>query len=127
MECPYMRWQDEYRTFSDNIPGYAQGAVFPGDEGGVFCKQTGDPCPVAETGHIWDCDLAKPTELLCPSCLMGSEYKSQLVRLDEGGLICPACEERYDDDDMICACNENMEVFFDRWLNLIRENGKSAA
>lgn len=32
------------RTFGENIPGYAQGEIFPGDEEGWICKTTGDWC-----------------------------------------------------------------------------------
>ncbi len=37
-------YRDARRTYSDRAPGYAQGAVFPGDEAGNICKLSGEIC-----------------------------------------------------------------------------------
>ena len=43
--CEHRYYYQGHRTFGDNIPGYAQGAYFPGDEPGIRCKLSGgDHC-----------------------------------------------------------------------------------
>ena len=42
--CEHRYYYQGYRTFGDNIPGYAQGAYFPGDEPGERCRLTGECC-----------------------------------------------------------------------------------
>lgn len=43
-DCEFRKYRKAQRTFGDNIPGYAQGAVFPGDEAGHYCSETGERC-----------------------------------------------------------------------------------
>lgn len=43
--CPFRRYrQAEKATYGANIPGYAQGAVFPGDGAGYECAVNGRAC-----------------------------------------------------------------------------------
>ncbi|MDR2893033.1 MAG: hypothetical protein LBV80_08120 [Deltaproteobacteria bacterium] len=42
--CAHAYHYPGHRTFGANIPGYAQGAYFPGDEPGMRCELTEDPC-----------------------------------------------------------------------------------
>lgn len=37
-------WSPGYRSWGDDIPGFAQGCYFPGDEPGHLCTITGDVC-----------------------------------------------------------------------------------
>lgn len=43
-DCPNRTYQRAHRTFGSNIPYYAQGAVFPGDEAGHYCRLSGEKC-----------------------------------------------------------------------------------
>lgn len=42
--CKYRYFSNGYRSFGSNIPGFALGAYFPGDEPGERCRLTGDFC-----------------------------------------------------------------------------------
>lgn len=42
--CRFREWNDGRPSYSTNIPGYAQGAYFPGDEPGLYCRKTEDRC-----------------------------------------------------------------------------------
>ena len=42
--CQHSYYHPGHRTYGDNIPGYAQGAYFPGDEPGERCRLTDDYC-----------------------------------------------------------------------------------
>lgn len=37
-------WSPGYRSWGDDIPGFAQGCYFPGDEPGYLCTITGEVC-----------------------------------------------------------------------------------
>ena len=42
--CQHSYYYPGHRTYGDNIPGFAQGAYFPGDEPGERCRLTDDYC-----------------------------------------------------------------------------------
>lgn len=42
--CQHSYYYPGYRSSGANIPGYAQGAYFPGDEPGMMCELTGEYC-----------------------------------------------------------------------------------
>jgi len=54
--CKYLYWDKGYRSFGDNIPGYAQGAYFPGDEPGWKCSLTHEPCPAESVEDEEGCE-----------------------------------------------------------------------
>jgi len=53
--CKYLYWDKGHRSFGDNIPSYAQGAYFPGDEPGWKCWLTRDVCPAESVEDEEDC------------------------------------------------------------------------
>lgn len=59
--CPEREHRKPHRTFGANIPYYAQGAVFPGDEGGDFCKITDQKCTIHPYWNE-DCPLRSEEE-----------------------------------------------------------------
>lgn len=59
--CKYLYWDEGHRSFGDNIPGYAQGAYFPGDEPGWRCWLTREPCPAESVEDEEGCE-DKPNE-----------------------------------------------------------------
>lgn len=42
--CRHRKYHHAQRTYGENIPYYAQGAVFPGDEAGHRCELSGELC-----------------------------------------------------------------------------------
>lgn len=42
--CQHSYYYQGYRSYGDNIPGFAQGAYYPGDEPGDRCLLTDDYC-----------------------------------------------------------------------------------
>jgi len=54
--CEFLYWDKGYRSFGDNIPGYAQGAYFPGDEPGWRCRLTHEPCPAESVEDEETCE-----------------------------------------------------------------------
>lgn len=54
--CEYRYWHKGCRSFGDNIPGYAQGAYFPGDEPGYRCWLTHDFCPAESVEDEEGCE-----------------------------------------------------------------------
>jgi len=56
--CKFLYWYEGYRSFDDNIPGYAQGAYFPGDEPGWRCSLTHEPCPAESAEDEENCAAA---------------------------------------------------------------------
>ena len=69
MTCPYRgKYEKGYRAFSDRVPGYAQGAYFPGDEPGYRCKASGELCGNPDGDTPEDCAVQEETEFRCPHC-----------------------------------------------------------
>ena len=46
--CEYSYYDEGRRTYGYNIPGYAQGAYFPGEEPGLRCDIDDEPCDPKE-------------------------------------------------------------------------------
>lgn len=87
--CQFMRVERGYRTYGDNIPGYAQGAYFPGDEPGIYCKISGALCYLEQGFEATPaaCEYQEPTGKHCPDCA------APIYRNGEGIVYCPECGE----------------------------------
>lgn len=84
--CHYKQYRPGYRTYGDNIPGYAQGAYFPGDEPGWFCKASECLCPLEDAGDSPElCDIQEEFDGVCPDC------DCQLMRNGAGVVYCKGC------------------------------------
>lgn len=53
--CPFLRQKKACPSFGPDLPAYAQGRVFPGDEAAEICGLTHDPC----TPNCPDCPLER--------------------------------------------------------------------
>lgn len=90
MSCLKQYDSPGFKTYSDYVPGYAQGAYFPGDEPGLCCRKTRDICEDPDGEQPAFCDAAETTEWLCPQCADDEEE----VLLEESGhgvLFCRRC------------------------------------
>ena len=87
--CRYQYESEGYRTYGDNIPGFAQGAYFPGDEPGLYCRLTGESCDNPDGDAPMDCAANTPTAICCPAC------KDDLITLwwsrENGMCFCLEC------------------------------------
>lgn len=93
MSCMFAEYKEGYRTFSDNVPGYAQGAYFPGDEPGFYCKLSGEYCNVCDNGNPNDCQYK--TKYFCPECFCnGFDHVHYLADLPQG-MTCLNCGETF--------------------------------
>lgn len=100
--CKYQYEYEGYRSFGDNIPGYAQGAYFPGDEPGMRCKLTGEACGNISGDTPENCPtMEEETEWLCPKCQEEDEYDVRLW-LSKGGkeYFCPICKSEWTADEL---------------------------
>lgn len=87
--CKHQYYYQGCRSYGDNIPGYAQGAYFPGDEPGERCGITDGPCQDADGHCPEDCNFQEETERLCPYCEEGPLHKS-----GRDVIYCPICGYR---------------------------------
>jgi hypothetical protein len=94
--CPHRRYHPGGAAYGLDVPAFAMGAPYPGDEPGYRCAQGGDIC----TPYPPDCPRWKPTGLTCPACLAFKErrYPQSLfleAKLLEanGAYYCPECFE----------------------------------
>ena len=56
IKCKHRYFFEGYRTYGNNIPYYAQGSYFPGDEPGWLCKLEGFECnEEGPDGGVEDC------------------------------------------------------------------------
>lgn len=105
MSCPYAEWKEGKKTFSHNIPGYAQGAYFPGDEEGYYCNIDGEYCSASEHDILDNCGYEK-TEYYCPDCFCsGYEHIHYLFDLPQG-MTCLNCGKTYTEKEWLEAINE---------------------
>ncbi len=81
-------------SHGDNLPGYAQGEYFPGDEPGLRCRLTEGPCTDPAENNPEDCAAWQKTPWFCPVCLLEEEEREVLLGR-EGAFYCPACEGRF--------------------------------
>lgn len=66
--CKNSYYRKGYRTFSDSVPGFAQGCYFPGDEPGIYCKLSKGKCYIEYSESPDDCEVQMPTDCICPEC-----------------------------------------------------------
>ena len=112
--CQHSYEYSGHRSYGDNIPGYAQGAYFPGDEPGTRCRLSGDACgnPCGDTPE--DCAANRQTEWLCPECQKEC-FDSALWKSGESGkLFCRECEGEWAEEELPRA-------FTDLLIFLVRE------
>jgi len=98
--CQHSYEYEGHRTYGANIPGYAQGMYFPGDEPGTRCNLTGDPCTPE------DCAAMKPTEWLCPACQQEEEDSYLRKSVDDGSYHCRRCESQWTEVELAQAFKE---------------------
>lgn len=87
MSCPHARWKEGIRTYSDRVPGYAQGAYFPDDEPGYFCTQAGQMCTDPDGVLPEECLYMDLTGWTCPKCAEEDEL-APLYRNGRGIVCC---------------------------------------
>lgn len=97
MSCSHCYYSDGHRTYGANVPGFAQGAYFPGDEPGDYCDLTKEPCPNADGRHPMDCVEKEELNLVCPSC--SADGIVHLAKNAANQVFCPVCGIRYETDD----------------------------
>lgn len=73
MSCGYQEWQEGIQTFSSYVPGYAQGAYFPGDEPYYKCVKVKDECGDPYGDMPKCCHIQEDTGWLCPACRADGE------------------------------------------------------
>ena len=108
--CEHCTFKPGHQSFGASVPGFAQGAYYPGDEPGNRCDLTGELCdgkaPIEECGRYMEQCGDEP--LTCPACLVGGEQVELLVAYVDGGFICPECELEWEFPEVIppVALNE---------------------
>lgn len=88
MTCIYQYEYKGYRSFGSHIPPSCQGAYFPGDEPGIYCKLTQDRCQDPEDTEPRDCELRETIDTICPNCQDGT----RLLVSGHGRIYCPECQ-----------------------------------
>lgn len=106
MSCPYRgEYCKGYRTFSDRVPGYAQGAYFPGDEPGYLCKLSGELCGDPDGDTPEDCEVQKEIDMKCPHCGGAIIWTPQEV------YYCSKCYESWENkEEMLEAIEAQKEI-----------------
>lgn len=98
------------RTSGANIPGYAQGAYFPGDEPGTRCKLTGEACGNPQGDTPGQCVAAKRSPWICPNCReLG--FETRLLLLD-GSYHCEGCGESWSEAQLACEYAERFDTLY---------------
>lgn len=83
------------RTFGAAIPGFAQGAYFPGDEPETRCRLTGEACGNPQGDAPGRCAAATRSPWLCPDCReLG--FETRLLLIDES-YHCEGCGASWSD------------------------------
>lgn len=96
MFCKFAEFHKGYRTISHNVPGYAQGAYFPGDEPGYRCTLSGENC----SGHIIDCAFER-SKMVCPNCLEDNNDVAYLRDAYHDLYSCPNCGLSYKQEEWL--------------------------
>lgn len=102
MSCLHEYEYEGCRTYGANIPGYAQGAYFPGDAPGLRRKLTGEGCPDQGGEDPQACAKTANTEYICPDCLEAGQAIA-LKKDGHGQIFCPKCGMKFPDADAIAA------------------------
>lgn len=87
--CRHSYYDKGYRSFGSNIPGYAQGCYFPGDEPGNYCRLTNEPCYLdyyRESPEL--CEVQEKAGANCPDC------EAEMNCNGNGVIYCPDCGYR---------------------------------
>ena len=98
--CQHQYHHEGHRTYGANIPGFAQGAYFPGDEPGPRCHYTGgEPCTNPQGDTPTECAANTRTEWLCPEC-QKDDLDIALWKRDGGGYWCPECGDEWTAEEL---------------------------
>lgn len=99
-----------HRSYGDTIPGFAQGAHFPGDEPGRRCRLSGGVCGNPGGDTPMGCASNTSTEWLCPDCQWEEidavlwKYGDACRKNDKAGtFFCRACEGEWTDAELARA------------------------
>lgn len=101
--CINRYYCEGHRSFGDNIPGYAQGAYFPGDEPGHRCRLTGDYCGNPDGDTPTECAANEETPYCCPLCLEEAETENKLWKTGDGRYFCPECDGEWTEEELVSA------------------------
>lgn len=86
--CRHSYYSRGYRSFGANIPGYAQGACFPGDEPGEYCNISRKQCYLEYDDAPELCEIQDEAGSKCPDCEAG------MLRNGNEVVYCPDCGYR---------------------------------
>lgn len=119
--CQHSYEYEGYRSFGDNIPGYAQGAYFPGDEPGTRCELTGEACGNICGDAPHTCAAIDETDWPCPFC--ATQEHEQYLYYDErdGFYHCPDCNGKHTLKSLPLAYDHMIGQYEDRISALIDE------
>ena len=99
--CRHQHYDEGRPSYGGNIPDFANGTAFPGDQAGPRCGISGDCCA---GGDSFSCPRWRPSAAVCPDCL---EFRRRrwpvslfresplLLEAENGRYRCPACEAEY--------------------------------
>ena len=104
---------DGYRSYGDNIPGYAMGAYFPGDEPEIRCEITHRTCTNLAGDNPADCAAAQKTPWICPEC-QSMGIKAELVSI-HGRYHCSRCGSSWDERGLAKAIASEYERLLDMY------------
>lgn len=96
MGCINQKWQKGARTYGDDIPSYAQGAYFPGDEPGYVCKLSGYHCGNINGRNPEECWGQTFTDTDCPYC-KDEGQNCKMIKDGRGTVFCPNCGQWLED------------------------------
>ncbi len=89
-----------HQSFGGDIPGFAQGAYFPGDEPGTHCRLTGEACGNVRGDAPTECAANTATEWLCPEC-QKEELDVALWKSGESGkYFCRECLHQWTETEL---------------------------
>jgi len=89
------------KLYGNNVPAFAQGAYPPGDEPGVYCDQTGEPCINYGEDNPEDCPVYIQTPYYCPACLEDGEETRLFLCRDVYHCPCPQCGEEFSQAELM--------------------------
>lgn len=91
MSCRNQYEKSGIRTFSDYVPGFAQGAYFPEDEPGTYCQISGCLCSNINGDNPEDCCGLSDVDETCPDCHVNLQEDGH------GTIFCPNCKLSLED------------------------------